>query len=80
MNKYLSPKWKIVNASMFSPSANCEILVLDDFDFKALLKPYVKKVWIEKKKAIASLSYLKFMNDSQVSPKGYTSIYPIIHR
>ncbi|XP_064536789.1 uncharacterized protein LOC135427293 [Drosophila montana] len=50
----------------YKATTNCEILVLDDFDFKALLRPYVKKVWIEKKKAIASLSYLKFMSDSQI--------------
>ncbi|KAH8308637.1 hypothetical protein KR044_003699 [Drosophila immigrans] len=50
----------------YTAITHCEILVLDDVDFNTILMPYVKKVWIEKKKAIASLSYLKFMTDSQV--------------
>nr|XP_032296121.1 uncharacterized protein LOC6636701 isoform X2 [Drosophila virilis] len=55
----------------YKATTNCEILVLDDFDFNDLLRPYVKKVWIEKKKAIASLSYLKFMSDSQTMYKPF---------
>ncbi|EDW00453.1 uncharacterized protein LOC6565005 [Drosophila grimshawi] len=55
-----------IRLNTYIATENSEILVLDDFDFDALLKPYVKKVWIEKKKAITSLSYLKFMNDAQV--------------
>ncbi|XP_017869905.1 PREDICTED: uncharacterized protein LOC108618419 isoform X1 [Drosophila arizonae] len=50
----------------YKATTNCEILALDDFDFRAMLMPYVKKVWIEKKRAIASLSYLRYMNDSQI--------------
>ncbi|XP_034485054.1 uncharacterized protein LOC117789947 [Drosophila innubila] len=50
----------------YKAQTNCEILVLDDIDFRTILMPHVKKVWIEKKKAIASLSYLKFMNESQI--------------
>ncbi|KAL7745794.1 hypothetical protein ACLKA6_009989 [Drosophila palustris] len=50
----------------YKAQTNCEILVLDDSDFRTILMPHVKKVWIEKKKAIASLSYLKYMNESQI--------------
>ncbi|XP_034118719.1 uncharacterized protein LOC117577871 [Drosophila albomicans] len=50
----------------YTAITNCEILVLDDVNFKTILMPYVKKVWLEKKKAIASLSYLRFMTEAQV--------------
>lgn len=50
----------------FKAATNCEILLLEKNDFETLLMPHVKKVWIEKKKAIASLSYFKYMNDSQI--------------
>lgn len=50
--------------------AQCEILVLDEPEFREILMPYLWKVWVEKKKAVAALSYLKYMSNSQVGRGG----------
>ncbi|KAH8397996.1 hypothetical protein KR222_009174 [Zaprionus bogoriensis] len=55
-----------VRGNTFKATTNSEILVLDDTEFKAILMPYLRKVWLEKRKAISALSYLKYMNESQI--------------
>lgn len=55
--------------------AQCEILVLDEPEFREILMPYLWKVWVEKKKAVAALSYLKYMSNSQVGRGGLVVYY-----
>lgn len=58
--------------------AQCEILVLDEPEFREILMPYLWKVWVEKKKAVAALSYLKYMSNAQVGRNGGISHLNII--
>lgn len=48
-------------------AAQCELLVVFDDDFISILKPFMGKIWNEKKRAIRALDYFDFLNESQVS-------------
>ncbi|ALC49874.1 CG8958, partial [Drosophila busckii] len=54
-----------IRSNSYKTISQCEILVLQDDDFISILAPYVRKNWVEKKRAIQALSYLSFMNESQ---------------
>lgn len=47
--------------------AQCELLVLVDNDFNSILKPYMQKVWNDKKAALKALDYFDFLSEDQVS-------------
>lgn len=47
-------------------AAPCELLVLFEDDFISILKPYMGKIWNEKKRAIKALDYFDFLDESQV--------------
>ncbi|XP_017851175.1 uncharacterized protein LOC108605872 [Drosophila busckii] len=55
-----------IRSNSYKTISQCEILVLQDDDFISILAPYVRKNWVEKKRAIQALSYLSFMNESQI--------------
>lgn len=61
--------WYMVYYLKIPCLAQCEILVLDEPEFKEILMPYLMKVWVEKKRAIAALSYLKYMTNAQVGQR-----------
>ncbi|KAM8719280.1 hypothetical protein ACLKA7_011916 [Drosophila subpalustris] len=44
----------------------CELLTITDDDFKTILRPYMKKQWLDKKNALKSLSYFDFWTDDQI--------------
>ncbi|XP_017845483.1 uncharacterized protein LOC108601996 isoform X1 [Drosophila busckii] len=48
-------------------ASQCELLVLFESDFNSILKPYMQKIWNEKKKAIKALDYFKFLNEEQIT-------------
>lgn len=47
-------------------AAQCELLVLFDEDFISILKPFMGKIWNEKKRAIRALDYFDFLDEDQV--------------
>ncbi|KAH8381585.1 hypothetical protein KR093_008750 [Drosophila rubida] len=51
----------------FISKSQCELLVLYDTDFTAILETYMKKVWLDKKRAIKALDYFNFLTDDLVS-------------
>ncbi|KAL7728905.1 hypothetical protein ACLKA6_004244 [Drosophila palustris] len=50
----------------FISRSQCELLALFEDDFKSVLKPYMKKVWIEKQKALKALDYFNFLDEEQL--------------
>ncbi|TDG42626.1 hypothetical protein AWZ03_010954 [Drosophila navojoa] len=47
-------------------ASQCELLVLLDNDFNSILKPYMQKVWNDKKRALKALDYFDFFSDDQI--------------
>ncbi|XP_064554404.1 uncharacterized protein LOC135439600 isoform X4 [Drosophila montana] len=50
----------------FITTSQCELLVLFDNDFISILKPYMKKIWNEKKTALKALDYFEFLSEDQI--------------
>ncbi|KRF78599.1 uncharacterized protein [Drosophila virilis] len=50
----------------FITTSQCELLVLFDNDFISILKPYMKKIWNEKKTALMALDYFEFLSEDQI--------------
>ncbi|XP_030564223.1 uncharacterized protein LOC115765011 isoform X2 [Drosophila novamexicana] len=50
----------------FITTSQCELLVLFDNDFISILKPYMKKIWNEKKTALMALDYFDFLTEDQI--------------
>lgn len=44
-----------------------ELLVLHEDDFNNILRPTMEKQWIERKAALLSLEYFKYLNHDQVN-------------
>ncbi|XP_032594405.1 uncharacterized protein LOC6564742 [Drosophila grimshawi] len=44
----------------------CEVLSINEDDFKRILQPFMKKQWHEKKLALKSSSYFDFLTDKQI--------------
>ncbi|XP_023173612.1 uncharacterized protein LOC111601317 isoform X3 [Drosophila hydei] len=47
-------------------TSQCELLVLVDNDFNSILKPYMQKVWNDKKAALKALDYFDFLSEDQI--------------
>ncbi|XP_023035016.1 uncharacterized protein LOC6648943 isoform X2 [Drosophila willistoni] len=45
--------------------SNCELLAIFEADYNRILGPFMTKQWNEKKKALRSLDYFEFFNESQ---------------
>ncbi|XP_034486169.1 uncharacterized protein LOC117790733 [Drosophila innubila] len=50
----------------FITRSQCELLALFEDDFDSILRPYMKKIWIEKKKALKALDYFNFLDEEQI--------------
>ncbi|XP_017053249.1 uncharacterized protein LOC108096282 isoform X2 [Drosophila ficusphila] len=50
----------------FRAATYCELLVLFDYDFFAILGPFMTKIWDEKKRALKALDYFDFLDDDQI--------------
>ncbi|XP_070137235.1 uncharacterized protein [Drosophila bipectinata] len=50
----------------FRTASYCELLVLFDYDFDAILRTQMTKTWEEKKRAIKALDYFEFLDNDQL--------------
>ncbi|XP_062123937.1 uncharacterized protein LOC133837265 [Drosophila sulfurigaster albostrigata] len=50
----------------FRTKSQCELLAVDGDDFNCILSGYMKKVWLDKKRALKALDYFNFLNDDQI--------------
>ncbi|XP_030381888.1 uncharacterized protein LOC115629547 [Scaptodrosophila lebanonensis] len=50
----------------FITTSHCELLIMFKHDFTPILKPFMDKLWDDKKKALKALDYFTFLDEEQV--------------